>query len=79
MTADEIRARMASITCGDVLTYSEITPEACAIVGRVQNEEPKGWHRVVYKNGRVKNGRQRAMLKKEGRAFATEWRVKLSD
>ena len=77
MTADEIRAEMACIPRGDVRTYSQITLAACAIVGRVQREEPRGWHRVVYKNGRVKNARQREMLMNECVPFVSYWKVKL--
>ena len=79
MTEDEIRAVIASIDHGRVLTHSQITPEACAIVGRVQNEEPDGWHRVVYKDGRVKNELQRQMLTSEGIEFVSDWRVRLLD
>lgn len=79
MTTDEIRAEMARIPEGKVLTFSQITSEACAVVGRVQNEEPEGWHRVVYKNGRVRNKLQRRMLKREGVEFVTDWTVQLRD
>ena len=75
MTADEIRAEIARIPKGKVATFSQITLEACAVVGRIQNEEPQGWHRVVYKNGRVRNDLQRQMLKGEGVEFVTHWRV----
>ena len=77
MTKDEVRAAIARIPPGTVRVYSEITPEACALVGRVQNEESEGWHRVVYKNGRVKNGIQRDMLAEEGVEFDRPWKVKL--
>ena len=79
MTEDEICAALADIKFGEVKTHSQITPEACAIVGRVQNKEPVGWHRVVYKNGRVKNERQRQMLTREDVEFVSYWRVKLAD
>ena len=77
MTEDEMRAEIAGISEGNVLTYSDISPEACAVVGRVQNERSAGWHRVVYKNGRLRNELQRQMLKDEGVEFVTWWRVKL--
>ena len=79
MTADEIRAAIARIEIGEVMTHSQITLEACAIVGRVQNEKPIGWHRVVYKDGRVKNEMQRQMLTSEGVEFESCWSVKLPD
>ena len=79
MTEDEIRAVIAGIDCGSVKTYSQITSGACAIVGRVQNKEPDGWYRVVYKKGRVKNERQRQLLMSEGVEFVSYWRVKLPD
>lgn len=79
MTEEEIRAVIADVDYGTVKTHSQITLEACAIVGRVQNKEPDGWHRVVYKNGRVKNERQRQMLTSEGVEFISYWRVKLPD
>lgn len=77
MTMDEIRVEVARISKGEVRVYSDISPEACALVGRVQNEESAGWHRVVYKNGRVKNGTQRQMLMEEGVEFLSPWRVRL--
>ena len=69
MTFDEIEARIKSIPCGEVKTYSQITPSACAGVGSVQRNEPDGWHRVVYKDGRLKYPEQQRLLECEGIEF----------
>ena len=66
MTLDEIEARIRLIPCGEAMTYSQITPSACAKVGSVQRNEPDGWHRVVYKDGSLKYPEQRWRLKAEG-------------
>lgn len=78
MKHEEIRAAIRQISLGWVRTYSDITPHACAVVGRVQNQEPDGWHRVVYGDGAVKNERQRVLLLKEGVKFTGEGRVDLA-
>ena len=69
MTHEEIRDEMRWIPRGKVKTYSAITPSACAQVGKVQNEEHDGWHRVVFKDGRTKSDKQRGMLLAEGVTF----------
>ena len=79
MTHDEIRAAIAVIPEGEVRTYSDITPEACAQVGKVQNQEPTGWHRVVFKKGELKNNRQLELLKAEGVLFDEKGRVILKE
>ena len=78
MTHEEIRAEILRIRPGRVRTYSDITPGACAVVGRVQNQEPEGWHRVVYGDGTVKTERQRLLLLKDGVQFAEDGRVDLA-
>lgn len=79
MREEEIRAAIGRIAPGNVLTHSQITSEACSVVGRVQNRKPEGWHRVVYKDGRLKNALQRELLEKEGVRFVSDWRVELGD
>lgn len=66
------RTRIRSIPRGEVKTYSQITPSACAGVGAVQRNEPDGWHRVVYKDGRMKYPEQRRLLECEGIEFDDE-------
>ena len=78
MKHEEIRAAIRQISPGSVRTYSDITPDACAVVGRVQNQEPDGWHRVVYGDGTVKTERQRMLLMKDGVKFTADGRVDLA-
>ena len=79
MTHDEIRAAIAAIPEGEVRTYSGITPEARSNVGKVQNQEPTGWHRVVSKWGELKNKRQLELLKAEGVLFKEDGKVNLEE
>ena len=69
MTHDEMREHIRVIPPGKVRTHSDIYGDACAVVGRVQNDKPEAWHRVVYTNGTVKNELQRRMLENEGVKF----------
>ena len=66
---------MGLIPCGEVMTYSQITPSACARVGAVQRKKPGGWYRVVYKGGRLKYPEQRHLLEDEGIEFDSDGKV----
>ena len=76
ITREEIQAAISRIPRGSIVTFAEIDSSARAQVGRVQNNlKPQGWHRVVFSDGRVKNGQQRRLLEAEGIAFTAEGKV----
>ena len=76
ITREEIRAAISRIPQGSVVTFAQIDSPARAQVGWVQNNlKPRGWHRVVFSDGRVKNNQQRRLLEAEGITFTAEGKV----
>jgi alkylated DNA nucleotide flippase Atl1 len=73
MDVTEVLDRIRSIPPGRVAAYSDITPHAPRMAGRVlsDNHEPDlPWHRVVRADGSLAKGlRQKELLIAEGVRF----------
>jgi alkylated DNA nucleotide flippase Atl1 len=73
MEVPEILARIRAVPPGRVAAYSDITPHAPRLAGRVLSDslEPDlPWHRIVRADGTlVKGDRQRELLIAEGVRF----------
>lgn len=73
MEVPEILARIRAVPPGRVAAYSDITPHAPRLAGRVLSDslEPDlPWHRIVRADGSlVKGDRQRELLIAEGVRF----------
>jgi methylated-DNA-protein-cysteine methyltransferase related protein len=74
VNAIEVLHRVRSIPRGRVAAYSDVTPHAPRLAGRVlaaSHERDVPWHRVVRADGSLAKGaRQRALLEAEGVRFA---------
>ena len=69
----EVLARVRAVPPGRVAAYSDITPHAPRLAGRVlaaSHEPDVPWHRIVRADGSVAKGdRQRELLIAEGVRF----------
>lgn len=69
----EVLARIRAVPHGRVAAYSDITPHAPRLAGRVlaaSLEPDLPWHRIVRADGSLAKGeRQRRLLESEGTPF----------
>ncbi len=74
MEPAEVLARVRAVPAGRVAAYSDITPHAPRLAGRVLSDslEPGiPWHRIVRADGSLAKGdRQKELLIAEGVRFA---------
>jgi alkylated DNA nucleotide flippase Atl1 len=75
MEVAEILERIRAIPPGKVAAYSDITPHAPRLAGRVLSESLESdlpWHRVVRADGSLAKGdRQKELLTAEGVRFVS--------
>ncbi len=73
MEAAEVLERIRAVPPGRVAAYSDITPHAPRLAGRVLSTSPEPdlpWHRIVRADGSLAKGeRQRALLEAEAVPF----------
>ena len=78
----EVLARIRAVPHGRVAAYSDITPHAPRLAGRVLSasfEADVPWHRIVRADGSLAKGdRQKALLIAEGVRFDASGRVDMA-